>query len=348
MKPPVVIKIMTVEEHPFARFIKILGKGRNGMRSLTRQEAYEAMSLFARYEVEPEQLGAFMSLLRVKEETPDELAGFAMALRESMVKPAGNAEVCIDWPAYAGKRRQLPWFVLAAVLLGRNGYPVFMHGLSRDDERLYAEEALKALEICDSKSLSEAVAYIKQGGFAYMKIGNLSPVTAELMETRTLLGLRSPINTVVRMLNPLSAPLMMQGVFHPNYAQVHQQAGLILEQPALIAFRGEGGEAERAPDRNCNLAGISNGEAWEESWPAMLPPGKYSQETSMDLAHFKSVWLGSSEDKYGELAVTGTVAIVLRTLGICANEEDATARAMQMWNARHTTALKGPVACQGI
>jgi len=46
--------------HPFARFIQILGKGRNGMRHLTREEAHEAMGMIACYDVEPEQIGAFL------------------------------------------------------------------------------------------------------------------------------------------------------------------------------------------------------------------------------------------------------------------------------------------------
>lgn len=33
--------------HPFAKYIQILGKGRNGMRPLSREEAYEAMQMIA-------------------------------------------------------------------------------------------------------------------------------------------------------------------------------------------------------------------------------------------------------------------------------------------------------------
>ena len=339
---------MAVEEHPFAQFVKILGKGRNGMRSLSREEAYKAMAMFARYEVEPEQLGAFMSLLRVKEETPEELAGFALALRESIARPDVIPEIAIDWPAYAGKRRHLPWFILAAILLGRNGYPVLMHGLRRNDERLYAEDALKVLGISDSKSLSGAISSIDQCGFAYIKIGNLSSVTAELMDTRGLLGLRSPVNTVVRMLNPLMSPLMMQGIFHPNYAPVHQQAGLILEQPCLVSFRGEGGEAERIPERSTIFSGITSGEPWEEEWQALIPPGKYDQDSSLDLAHFKAVWEGATNDEYGTMAVVGTIAIVLRTLGITGNEKDSLGQAFEMWNNRNVSSGKTAVVCHRI
>ena len=63
-------------EHPFAQFIRIIGKGKNGARSLTFEEAYEAFSMILKDEVLDVQLGAFLMLLRVKEESVDELAGF--------------------------------------------------------------------------------------------------------------------------------------------------------------------------------------------------------------------------------------------------------------------------------
>jgi anthranilate phosphoribosyltransferase len=67
---------MTFTPHPFARFIAILGRGRNLSRALTVEEAEEAMSMILAGEVLPEQLGAFLMLLRMKEESASELAGF--------------------------------------------------------------------------------------------------------------------------------------------------------------------------------------------------------------------------------------------------------------------------------
>ena len=59
---------MMREPHPFARFINILGRGKSLTRSLTVEEAEEAMAMILAGEVLPEQLGAFLMLLRVKEE----------------------------------------------------------------------------------------------------------------------------------------------------------------------------------------------------------------------------------------------------------------------------------------
>ena len=38
-------------EHPFAQFIRIIGKGKNGARSLSYEEAYQAFSMILKNEV---------------------------------------------------------------------------------------------------------------------------------------------------------------------------------------------------------------------------------------------------------------------------------------------------------
>lgn len=325
--------------HPFARYIQVLGKGRNGMRSLERREAREAMSMMVEGEASPEQLGAFLMLMRVKEETPEEVAGFAEALRERMDIPPDVARPAIDWAAYAGKKRQLPWFLLAALLLGKNGYPVFMHGLSRDDERIYAPEALSSLGVPVATSLADAAGQMEATGFAYLPVENFSAITAELIAMRDIFGLRPPLNTVARMLNPFSAPLSLMGVFHPNFSGIHQQALALLEQPRALVVKGEGGEFERIPERDAKLFGLQDGDEWLEEWPSMLPRGSVVKPGALDLGHFKAVWEGKASDSYGELAVTGTLAMAIVALGLKHDREEALVLAGSWWEHRGEASL---------
>ncbi len=321
--------------HPFARYIQILGKGRNGMRPLTQDEAYQAMSMIACYDVEPEQIGAFLMLMRVKEETAQEVAGFTRALRESIPRQEQTVVPAIDWAAYAGKKRQLPWFVQAALILSSRGYPVLMHGMSRADERVYVPEALDALDLGTAESLKEAAKQLQESGFAYLPISKLSPLTAQLIATRELFGLRPPLQTVARMLNPLKAPMSLMGVFHPNFAAIHQQAALLLEQSSALICKGEGGEFERIPDRAVELNGVGSGAAWLESWPPLMKAGQQIRQERLNLNHFRAVWEGKDEDAYGELAVIGTLALVQQALGLAESADSARKLATEWWQERH-------------
>ncbi len=322
-------------EHSFASCIRKLGRNRTLSHSLTREEAYAAMSDIACYEVEPQQLGAFLMLLRLKHKTPEELAGFAAALQDNLPKPLNAPLVAVNWPAYAGKKNQPPWFLLAALLLARNNCSVFMHGVSRRDEKIYIPKALQVLGIEPCSLLSQAAERIRQDGFAYLSIENLSGIVQELMGYRKQLGLRTPMHSIVRMLNPLSASLMLQGVHHPQYAPVHQGAAHLLEQEKSLAMRGSSGEFQRILDRPCKLYGLSDGVCWEEEWPAVEGFAGQKVPRNLDLEHFKAVWDGREEDRYGSAAVIGTLAIVLRGLGRATGQNEAYRLAEQWWRVRN-------------
>jgi anthranilate phosphoribosyltransferase len=321
--------------HPFAKYIQILGKGRKGMRSLTRDEAYEAMQMITCYDVEPEQLGAFLMLMRVKEETAEEVAGFTRALKESLPTQGKQVNPSIDWAAYAGKKRQLPWFLLAALIVVRRGYPVCMHGLSRSDDRVYVPEALDALGMEAANSLQEGMDELMQNGFCYLPISKLSPLTAQLIATRDLLGVRPPLQTVARMLNPFNAPVSLIGVFHPNFASIHTQAAVQNSKHKLLVCKGEGGEFERMPERSVQLNGCDNGHVWEEEWKPLLKPGTTLREQRLNLNHYRAVWEGEAEDTYGEAAVIGTLAMVIKALGLETTEQTALRLATLWWHERH-------------
>ncbi len=328
------------EEHPFAPYIRILGKGRSGSRSLTRDEACQAMRMILAGEVESVQLGAFLMLLRVKEESPDELAGFVLAARETMPFPDNAPAVQLDWSSYAGKRRQLPWFLLSALLLASHGVNVFMHAAGgRKDNRVYTPETLTLLGISPCNSLPEAATQIRTHHFAFMPLEALNPTLYQIMELRPMLGLRSPVNTLARMLNPLRAPVVMQGIFHPAYRDMHQLAAQLLQQPHLTVLKGEGGEIERNPDSPCLVKSVHNGVLSEEEWPALFS-NRHMKDESMDIRRLPALWNGDIEDEYGLAAITGTTAIALKAMGMADTQEAAQVMAAELWKRRPSTWLR--------
>ena len=155
-------------EHPFAQYVRILGKGKTSSRSLSFDEARDAMGMILRGEVLDVQLGAFLMLLRVKEESPEELAGFVAAARDFMQAPQ-DISVDLDWSSYAGKRKHYPWFLFAIKLLVANGVRVFMHGASGHTvNRLYTESLLPVLNIAACHNWDEVRESMDNSGFAYL------------------------------------------------------------------------------------------------------------------------------------------------------------------------------------
>ena len=329
MTTPLALVTETPAEHPFAQFVRILGKGKRGARSLTRAEAREAMGMLLDEKVEQAQLGAFLMLLRHKEESPEELAGFTEALRERLHAPA--LAVDIDWPTYAGKKRHLPWYLLAAKCLARNGVRVFMHGGGAHTAgRLYTEQLLGLLEIPLCRNWAAVGSALDTEGLAFMPLVDWAPQLQGMIDLRNTLGLRSPIHSLARILNPLGARCGLQSIFHPGYQAVHRDASGLLGDRAIV-IKGDGGEIEVNPDSTSHLYGTEHGVSWDEEWP-MLATQRHVKPATLEPERLMEFWRGEVADSYGEMALISTMALALRGLG---DDRDAAfAKAKVFWANR--------------
>lgn len=321
-------------EHPFAQYVRILGKGPRLSRALTFEETRAAVGMILAGEVEPVQLGAFLCLMRVRTETAEEVAGFATALRQSLPRPSRRLAVDLDWPSYAGKSRRLPLFLLAALLLAANGIRILIHGGEGPTAgRLYSGEALASLGIAGARSADEAADQLERHNLAYVPMDALNPRLAQIMDLKWLLGVRSPLHTAIRHLNPFDAPASLLSVFHPNYRAVHGDAGALLGMSELACFKGDGGEAERRPEKPCLVEGLRHGQRFTEEWPSLLS-GPVPAEPNLDPSALAALWRRQITDIQAEATVTGTAAVALRLLGRAASAEEAEALARRLWSER--------------
>lgn len=325
---------MTKKEHPFAKYVRTIARGPTLSRPLTAEETLEATRMILRGEVEPMQLGALLAILRLRTEDPGEGEGFVRAVKETIRVPEG-AKADLDWSAYAGKKRQLPWFMLSALLFAANGVRVLMHGTEgHTPGRIYARETLAALGVPTAASLEDAARQIAECNFAYLPLEAFSPRLQEIIELKYIIGVRSPVNTFLRMINLFDAPYSIQSIFHPNYREIHRDVCRLLGQPHMAVFKGEGGEIERRPEKPVEVQFLHQGEKTDEDWPVMEGIARPPSEEAMDLARLKALWQGQAKDAYAEAVVVGTAAIALRLMGRADSPAAAEAEARRMWAAR--------------
>ncbi len=324
-------------EHPFAKYVRILGKGKSGSRSLELDEARNAMGMILRGEVEDVQLGAFLMLLRVKEESPEELAGFVLAVRDHLKAP--SLAVDLDWASYAGKRRQQAWYLLAALALADSGLKVVMHGAAgHTAERVYSQQLLSELGEPVAEQWSDCQTALAQRNFCYLPLPLISPALQRMIDLRQQFGLRSPVHSLTRLINPFAADYSMQSIFHPAYADSHQRAAALLEQPHAAVFKGEAGEAERKPEALCKVKYVHDGELSEQQWPKLLD-GRQPWQSELGSDALRRAWRSDDVDDYGRHAIVGSIAIALQLRDASLDCDTAMTSARELWAARRRDRL---------
>lgn len=329
------------KEHPFAEYIRILGKGKRGTRSLTEEEAYKAFSMILEGDVLPEQLGAFMMLLRVKEESVSELVGFVKAVKNNINEQVTTLSIPpvkadLDWSSYAGKKKHHTWYLLAALTLAKHGIKVCMHGAKGHTiGRTYSEDMLKALSMPIAETLADVQTGLNSHNFCYVPLAVLQPTLADIVNMRNVFGLRSPVHTLARLINPFDAPVSMQSIFHPNYQPNHLQAGKQLGYFNSMVIKGDGGEFERNPDARTKVMGLNQGNEYEFRLP-MLNAQKSPIEENLSSELLIDVWEGTQKPSYAIQAITETLALVLLALQKAEDYDAAVLQANDMWASRHS------------
>lgn len=318
--------ITNTEHNDFTQFVRILARGRNASRDMTQEEAFQAMTLLLEGKALPEQLGAFFMLMRVKEESPAELAGFAQACMPLWQ----DLKADIIWPSYAGKRRQPLWYLLSMQLIKEAGYSILMHGShSHTEGRQYSADLCGDFDIAIANSHSNAESLLTQQQIAYLPCDVLHPEFQTWLMTKHTLGLRSPMNTLLRLIAPGGCS-GVQSVFHPNYGKTHQAACNLIGKEALI-MKGEGGEFEINPERTTQCI-FTHRDDIERV--AGIQPHFDNKQNLPNKQALLDLWQHET-DEYGLHATLRTTAVVLMMKETSLSFDDALKKATQLWQKRN-------------
>lgn len=291
-----------------ADYVRILGRGPGRARSLTQDEAFAAMTLMLRGDAAPEATGALLMLMRMKGETAEEIAGFAAAAQAAMPTLPG---VDLDWPSYAaGRTRGAPWFLVAAQNVARKGHRVLLHGWNGTDPKV--RDGLKHVGIAIANTAPQAARLLDRQGIAYLPLESLHPGLFRLLKLREVLGLRSCVNTVCRMLNPAKAPASVQGVFHPSYRVLQAETAGLLGWDSLTVIKGGGGEFECHPAKDIAAFGLRFARPWQATLPVLVPETRrLADPLRQDLG---PRWTSQTPNAFEAAIIDGTTAAAFDTL----------------------------------
>ncbi|QRX83579.1 DNA-binding protein YbiB [Glaciimonas sp. PAMC28666] len=247
--------ITSPEPFKAARFIKEIGRGKDGARSLSRLDAADLYSAMLDGRVSDLEMGGILLAMRIKGESVDEIAGFLDAAEASFTPIPSAAEsnaagsslyAPVVIPSYNGARHMANLTPLLALLLAREGIPVLVHGVLTDPGRITTAEIFTALGQPHITNVEEATQHFAALQPVFMPIAALAPKMSRLLDMRRILGVRNSTHTLVKIMQPFSAPaLRLSSYTHPEYLAMlssYFKTTAAAERGDVFLMRGTEGE----------------------------------------------------------------------------------------------------------
>ena len=240
---------------PIAKYSKDIGRGKDGARALSREQAADLFGQVLDGTVGELEIGAFCLAMRIKGETPQEMAGFLDAADARLHKLPACARPVVVLPSYNGARKLPLLTPLLALLLAREGLPVLIHGAASESTRVFTTSLLAALDIAPLAALRP----LDEGSVAFAPTALLCPGLQRLLDVRRVVGLRNPAHSLVKLMNPCAGPsLVVSSYTHPEYALSMAATFELMGANALL-LRGTEGEPVADPRRMPRMQGFLAG-----------------------------------------------------------------------------------------
>jgi len=278
-------------------YIKEIGRGKDGARALTREQADDLFGQVLDGSVTDLEVGAFCLAMRIKGETAEEMAGFLDATRRRMALLPASTQPVVVIPSYNGARKLPLLTPLLAALLAREGLPVLIHGAATEDRRVFVSKVLEALDI----PAQTAIKTIAPGSMAFVPTALLSPGLQRLLDVRRVVNLRNPAHSLVKLMNPVDGPaLIVSSYTHPEYAVSMADTFALVQANALL-IRGTEGESVADPRRTPKMQAFVHGQATDLQ--------AYQAGSLTELPELPSAIDAASTAAYIQAVMAGTLPV---------------------------------------
>ncbi len=276
-------------------YIKEIGRGRDGARALTHAQAADLLGQILDAQVSDLEIGAFCLAMRIKGETPEEMAGFLEATEQRLqpVRAQDDTSVVV-LPCYNGARKLPVLTPLLAKLLARTGVAVVMHGSATESTRVTSQAVLQAMGL---QALTGPVT-VQAGDVVFAPTEVLCPGLQRLLDVRRTVGLRNTAHSLVKLMNPVQrtntsssthATVVVSSYTHPEYAQ-SMAATFALTGTRALLLRGTEGEvvadARRQPRIDAYVKGVCIPLVQAQSGPLTHLPELPAQLDAVTTANY--------------------------------------------------------------
>ncbi len=214
-------------------------------RHLSMEDAGAAMRLMIEGNVTDAQFGALVTALRMKEETPEEIAGMAAAMRDAAVKVDIGGASAVDNCGTGGDGKG--WFnvsTAAAIVAASAGVVMAKHGNRAISGAAGSADVLEALGANIGLGPQGVARCVEEVGIAFMFAQSFHPAMKRFSPLRREIGIPTIFNMLGPLTNPAHVKRQVIGCSSPKAAEKIGNAAKLLETEYTIIVHALSGADE--------------------------------------------------------------------------------------------------------
>jgi len=303
--------------------------------SLTEQQACELMHRLAAGDMQAALAGAFLSGLRAKGETADEIRGFATAMRELAQRPEIPAGApTVDTVGTGGDGSgSLNLSTGTGLLAAAAGARVVKHGNRSVSSKSGSADVLECLGMPLPLDAAAAIDCLEATGFTFLFAPAYHPAMKAIMPVRGALGVRTVFNMLGPLTNPAAPPFNLIGAWSLDAAKLMADAlsGMKLERAFVV--HGEPGWDEATPAGSFTLFDVTPGQVRESvrtpedyGFSRCAPADLAGGDAEHNAAELHRVFSGEDRGAHRDALLMGT-SLLLEVQGNVQNAREGVEKA---------------------
>lgn len=191
---------------------------KNDLTQIQMQSVFEEIM---RGLVSPVRMSAFLTALRMKGETAEEISGAALAMRALVKRINIEEDVILDTCGTGGDiKHTFNISTISALVAAGCGLVVAKHGNRAVSSACGSADLLEALGVNINIDEEKVEACVRTVGIGFLFAPNLHPAMKYAADVRKELGLRTIFNLLGPLTNPALATHQLLGVYDPKLLTV--------------------------------------------------------------------------------------------------------------------------------
>ena len=212
-----------------------------GGKSLSMEQAASAMAEIMDGQVTPAQFGAFVTALRMKGETSEEIAGMARVMRDKAIPVHADGPLVDTCGTGGDNASTFNISTAAAFAAAGAGLKVAKHGNRAASSQCGSADVLEALGVKIDLTAEQVETCLSQAGIGFMFAPSFHPAMKYAGAPRREIGVRTVFNILGPLTNPAHAQAQVLGVAESSLTEKMAVVLRLLGCRHALVVHGEDG-----------------------------------------------------------------------------------------------------------